>query len=38
MSEFYSNHNSIARPKWKDVEKYLKGEIDFVELKRRLGC
>ena len=35
---FYSNHNTIARPKWSDVEEYLKGIIDFTELKRRLGC
>ena len=35
---FYSSHNTIARPKWSDVEEYLKGSIDFTELKRRLGC
>ena len=35
---FYSNHNTIARPHWSDVEEYLKGNIDFMELKRRLGC
>ena len=37
-SSYYSNHNSIARPKWKDVEKYLKEDFDFIELKRRLRC
>ncbi|MBK8711318.1 MAG: hypothetical protein IPL97_05545 [Niastella sp.] len=37
-ASFYSNHNSTARPKWGDVEEYLKGHIDFPELKRRLGC
>jgi len=37
-ASFYSNHNSIARPHWTDVEDYLEGNIDFVELKRRLGC
>ncbi len=37
-ASYYSNHNSIARPKWADVEEYLKGNIDFTELKRRLGC
>ncbi|MBK8711317.1 MAG: hypothetical protein IPL97_05540 [Niastella sp.] len=35
---FYSSHNTIARPHWTDVEDYLKGDIDFMELKRRLGC
>ena len=35
---FYSNHNTIARPHWTDVEDYLKGYIDFGELKRGLGC
>lgn len=37
LATFYSNHNTIARPKWSDVEEYLKGNIDFPELKRRLG-
>lgn len=37
-ASFYSNHNSIARPRWSDVEKYLRGDFDFIELKRRLGC
>ena len=37
-ASFYSNHNSTARPKWGDVEEYLKGHIDFPELKRRFGC
>lgn len=35
---FYFNRNITARPRWSDVEDYLKGNIDFVELKRRLGC
>lgn len=36
---FYSNHNTIARPKWAEVDDYLRGIIkDFLELKRRLGC
>lgn len=35
---FYSKHNTIARPKWSDVEEYLMGHFDFIELKRRLGC
>lgn len=38
VASFYSNHQTIARPKWNDVEDYLKGNIDFPELKRRLGC
>lgn len=37
-ASFYSNHNTTARPYWSDVEEYLKGIIDFPELKRRLGC
>ena len=37
-ASYYSNHNSVARPKWTDVEEYLKGHINFVELKGRLGC
>lgn len=35
---YYSNQKTTARPKWNDVEEYLKGHIDFPELKRRLGC
>ncbi len=35
---FYSNRNTTARPHWEDVEDYLKDNIDFRELKRRLGC
>jgi hypothetical protein len=35
---FYTPKNIKARPKWDDVEQFLKGEIDFNELKRRLGC
>ena len=27
-----------ARPDWTDVDLYLKKQIDFAELKRRLGC
>jgi len=38
VSSFYSNHNTIARPKWNDVEDYLMGTINFIELKTRLGC
>lgn len=35
---FYTHKNITARPKWNDVESYLKGTITFTELKRRLGC
>ncbi|MEO9144145.1 MAG: hypothetical protein ABI237_01185 [Ginsengibacter sp.] len=35
---FYSQKEYKARPYWDQVEEYLKGNIDFPELKRRLGC
>ena len=38
QAEFYSQRSIIARPKWSDVEDYLKGIIDFAELKAKLGC
>jgi hypothetical protein len=28
----------ISRPKWSDVEDYLKGNIDLPTLKSRTGC
>ena len=37
-ASLYSSRNAIARPRWDDVEEYFKGNIDFPELKRRLGC
>lgn len=37
-ASFYSKAQIIARPKWDEVKEYLKGNIDFLELKRRLGC
>ena len=37
-AEFYSPKNIKARPKWDDVEMFLKNQIDYPELKRRLGC
>lgn len=37
-ASLYSKHNTIARPHWADVEEYLKDNIDFPELNRRLGC
>lgn len=35
---FYSKPRIIARPKWNQVERYLKGEIKFMALKEILGC
>lgn len=37
-ASFYSKKNTIARHRWSDMEDFLKGDIDFPELKRRLGC
>ncbi|HRN72744.1 MAG TPA: hypothetical protein PLM81_06430 [Ginsengibacter sp.] len=37
-AEYYSPPSIIARPKWKDVADYLKGTIDFLALKQKLGC
>lgn len=37
QAEFYSKKIIKARPQWNDVKKYLQGEFDFTELKRRLG-
>lgn len=37
-AEFYSPKNIKARPNWDEVEMVLKDQIDFNELKRRLGC
>lgn len=28
----------VVRPDWSDVEQYLKKQIDYQELRRRLGC
>jgi hypothetical protein len=28
----------IARPNWKNVDKYLRGQITFTQLKQMLGC
>ena len=38
QASYYNNHQTIARPKWNDVKKYLRGEIDFNQLKVLLGC
>lgn len=35
---YYSRPRIIARPKWDQVERFLKGEISFVTLKAILGC
>lgn len=35
---YYFKPRIIARPKWNQVERYLKGEIDFIALKEILGC
>lgn len=37
-ASFYSTPKIVARPKWNDVEDYLKGCIDFPALKLKLGC
>jgi hypothetical protein len=37
-AEFYTNHRSVARPKWDVVKDYLKGRINLDELKLRMGC
>ena len=34
----YSKQKIIARPKWVQVERYLKCEINFTTLKSMLGC
>lgn len=46
MTDFINNNGGqayrqepvIARPKWSQVQKYLRGEISFSLLKARLGC
>lgn len=37
-AEYYSNRSIKARPKWKEVDKFLMGQFDYLELKRRPGC
>jgi hypothetical protein len=38
QSSFYTEPYIKARPKWQDVEQFLRKEIDMVELKIRMGC
>jgi hypothetical protein len=38
-ADYYEINRSIkARPKWGEVDDFLRGLIDFAELKERLGC
>jgi hypothetical protein len=38
-ADYYDVNRSIkARPNYDDVDDFLRGLIDFQELKRRLGC
>ena len=34
----YNPSEYISRPKWSDVEDYLKGSIDLLTFKSRIGC
>ncbi len=34
----YPTPKIIARPRWNDVEQYLRGTIEWTELRQRLGC
>jgi hypothetical protein len=34
----YPRPNYIIRPKWSDIEDFLKGYINFQQLRTRLGC
>jgi hypothetical protein len=34
----YNPSEYISRPKWSDVEEYLKGSIDLPTFKSRIGC
>lgn len=38
QAEYYSQPSIKARPFWNEVREYLKGNIDFPTLKKRLGC
>lgn len=38
QAQFYGPSSVKARPKYADVKDYLKGTIDWVTLKSRLGC
>jgi hypothetical protein len=37
-NKFSGLSDFTARPNWSDVEQFLKKQIDYAELKRRLGC
>jgi len=38
VASYYAQPRYIARPKWSDVKDFLKGTIDMITLKQRLGC
>lgn len=38
QAETYTPKRVVARPRYMDVERYLKGQIDFPTLKTLLGC
>jgi len=38
QAETYTPIQIIARPKYEDVKRFLRGEIDFPTLKTLLGC
>lgn len=38
QSELYTPAKVIARPNYNQVQRYLRGEIDFPTLKLILGC
>ena len=37
-SQYYDQYKYVARPRWEQVEKYLRKEIDLQQLKTELGC
>ena len=38
VAEFYGPKNIKARPRYDYIEQFLFNQIDFDELKRKLGC